>query len=55
MQTIGENAVPTVSRPMTEDAAIRLVDDCEREARRRYDELRSEMGRAQRGSPRAAE
>jgi len=42
-ETIGENSVPTVSGPMTEDAAIRLVDDREREARRRYEELRSEM------------
>jgi hypothetical protein len=42
-ETIGEDSVPTVSGPMTEDAAIKLVDDRERDARQRYEELRSEM------------
>jgi hypothetical protein len=42
-ETIGQNSQPAVSGPMTENAAIRLVDDREREARRRYEELKSEM------------
>ena len=42
-ETIGENSVPAVMGPMTKDAAIRIVDDREREARRRYEELKSEM------------
>ena len=32
-ETIGENSVPIVSGPLTRDAAIRLVDDRESEAR----------------------
>jgi hypothetical protein len=42
-ETIGESSVPSVTGPMTRDAAIRLVDDREREARRRFEELKSEM------------
>src|SRR5437879_1508360 len=42
-ETIGENSVPAVTGPMTKDAAVRLVDDRESEARRRFDELKSEM------------
>ena len=46
-ETIGENSQPLVSGPMSGDAAIRFVDDREAEARRRFDELKSEMtGRA---------
>jgi hypothetical protein len=42
-ETIGENSVPAVTGPMTKDAAIRLVDARESEARRRFEELKSEM------------
>jgi len=42
-ETIGENSVPAVSGPMSKDAAVRLVDDREYEARRRFEELKSEM------------
>jgi hypothetical protein len=42
-ETIGENSVPAVSGPMTKDAAVRMVDDREYQARRRFEELKSEM------------
>jgi hypothetical protein len=46
-ETIGENSAPVTSGPMSREAAIQLVDDRESEARRRFDDLRSEMaGRA---------
>ena len=46
-ETIGENSTPIVSGPMTKDAAVRLADDRESEARRRFEQLKSEMaGRA---------
>ena len=46
-ETIGENSTPIVSGPMTKDAAVRLADDCESEARRRFEQLKSETaGRA---------
>ena len=46
-ETIGENSRPMSSGPMSGDAAIRFVDDREREARARFDALKSEMiGRA---------
>lgn len=46
-ETIGENSTPVVSGPMSRDAAIQLVDDRESEARRRFEQLKSEMtGRA---------
>nr|WP_249147808.1 hypothetical protein [Bradyrhizobium sp. AUGA SZCCT0177] len=46
-ETIGENSTPIVSGPMNKDAAIQLVDDREADARRRFDQLKSEMtGRA---------
>ena len=46
-ETIGENSAPVVSGPLAPDAAIRLVDDRESEARQRFEQLRSEMtGRA---------
>jgi hypothetical protein len=51
-ETIGENSAPVVSGPMTKDAAIRLVDDREAEARRRFDQLKSEMaGRSAAANP----
>jgi hypothetical protein len=46
-ETIGENSVPIVTGPLSRDAAVRLVDDRESEAQRRFELLRSEMnGRA---------
>ncbi len=46
-ETIGENSAPIITGPMAGDAAVRLVDDRESEARRRFELLRSEMtGRA---------
>jgi hypothetical protein len=46
-ETIGENSTPVVSGPMSRDAAVWFVDDRESEARRRFEELKSEMsGRA---------
>lgn len=42
-ETIGENSKPIVSGPMSRDAAIQMVDDCESEARRRFEQLKSEM------------
>ena len=46
-ETIGENSAPIIIGPMTKDAAIQLVDDREAEARRRFEQLKSEMtGRA---------
>ncbi|MBV8924492.1 MAG: hypothetical protein JOZ74_03890 [Bradyrhizobium sp.] len=46
-ETIGDNATPIVSGPMSKQAAFRLVDERESEARRRFEQLRQEMtGRA---------
>jgi hypothetical protein len=46
-ETIGEHSTPLVIGPMSKDAAIQMVDDREAEARRRYEQLKSEMtGRA---------
>ena len=46
-ETIGENSTPIVNGPMTRDAAIKLVDDRESEARQRFENLKNEMtGRA---------
>ncbi|WP_438278809.1 hypothetical protein [Nitrobacter sp.] len=42
-ETIGESSYPLISGPMTKEAAIEFVDDRERAARRRFEELRSEM------------
>jgi hypothetical protein len=42
-ETIGENAQPIVSGPMSGDAAIRFVDDRENEARQRFEQIKSEM------------
>jgi hypothetical protein len=42
-ETIGENSAPVTNGPMTGDAAIRLVDDRENDARQRFEMLRSEM------------
>jgi hypothetical protein len=46
-ETIGENSTPIITGPMSRDAAVRLVDERESEARRRFEQLKSEMtGRA---------
>jgi hypothetical protein len=46
-ETIGENSSPIITGPMSRDAAIKLVDDRESDAQRRFEQLRSEMtGRA---------
>ena len=46
-ETIGEHSTPIVVGPMSKDAAIQMVDDREAEARRRFEQLKSEMtGRA---------
>jgi hypothetical protein len=42
-ETIGENSTAVVTGPMSGDAAVKLVDDREIEARRRFEALRSEM------------
>ena len=42
-ETIGENSSPLVTGPLDRDAAIQLVDDRESEARRRFEQLKSEM------------
>jgi hypothetical protein len=42
-ETIGVNSLPAVAGPMTREAAVRMVDDREGEARRRFEELKSEM------------
>jgi hypothetical protein len=46
-ETIGDNSGAHVTGPMWKDEAVKFVDDCEREARQRYEQLRAEMsGRA---------
>jgi hypothetical protein len=46
-ETFGESSAPITSGPMTMDAAIRMVDEREAEARQRFEQLRHEMtGRA---------
>ena len=42
-ETIGENSNPLVTGPLDRDAAIQLVDDRESGARRRFEQLKSEM------------
>lgn len=42
-ETIGNNSVPIVNGPMTKEAAIRFVDDSEREALERFHRLKAEM------------
>jgi hypothetical protein len=51
-ETIGENSAPIVTGPMSREVAIQMVDDRERDARRRFEQLKSEMtGRAAAGNP----
>jgi hypothetical protein len=42
-ETIGEHSTPITSGPMSGDSAVKFVDDREREARQRFDALKSEM------------
>jgi hypothetical protein len=42
-ETIGENSMPISSGPMPKDAAIRFVDEREREALRRFEGIKKEM------------
>jgi hypothetical protein len=50
-EMIGENSTGTANGPMAKEAAVKLVDDREAEARRRFEQLRSEIaGRGARGS-----
>ena len=42
-ETIGEGSAAITSGPMPNDAAIKFVDDREREARTRFEQLRAEM------------
>ena len=42
-ETIGENSAPIVTGPMSREAAIQMVDDRESDARRRFEQLKSEM------------
>jgi hypothetical protein len=42
-ETIGENSIPIVNGPMTKEAAIELVDARESDARRRFEQLKSEI------------
>jgi len=42
-ETIGENSMPIVNGPMSREAAIQMVDDRESDARRRFEQLKSEM------------
>jgi antitoxin component HigA of HigAB toxin-antitoxin module len=46
-ETIGDSSHPVVSGPMSADEAVQLVGDRDREARRRFDQIKNEMaGRA---------
>lgn len=42
-ETIGGNLAPVAIGPMTREAAIKLVDDRESDARKRFEQIRSEM------------
>jgi hypothetical protein len=42
-ETIGENSSPIVNGPMSRDAAVQMVHDREADARRRFEQLKSEM------------
>jgi hypothetical protein len=48
-ETIGESSYPLVSGPMTKEAAIKFVDDRERDACQRFETLRSEMAGGESG------
>ena len=42
-EIIGENSTGSANGPMAKEAAVKFVDDREAEARRRFEQLRSEM------------
>jgi hypothetical protein len=42
-ETIGENSAPITFGPMSGDAAIKLVDNSESDALRRFEQLKSQM------------
>ena len=42
-ETIGENSAPITSGPMGREAAIKMIDDREADARQRFEDLRNEM------------
>ena len=42
-ETVGDNTAPVVVGPMSPDAAIRLADERESEAQRRFERLKAEM------------
>ena len=42
-ETIGDNSVPISTGPMTGDAAVRLIDERESEARRRFEGIKRDM------------
>jgi hypothetical protein len=42
-ETIGENSAPISSGPMSREDAVKMVDDREADARRRFEDLRNEM------------
>ena len=42
-ETVGDNTAPVVVGPLSADAAIRLVDEREGEARHRFERLKAEM------------
>ena len=42
-ETIGDNTAPVVTGPLGPDTAIRLVDERESEAQRRFERLKAEM------------
>jgi hypothetical protein len=42
-EMIGENSTGSANGPMAKEAAVKLVDDREAEARRRFEQFRSEM------------
>jgi hypothetical protein len=42
-ETIGQNSAAVTAGPMSGDAAVQMVDEREREAQRKFQQLRSEM------------
>lgn len=42
-ETIGENSTPVAEGPMSADAAVKLVDSLESQARQRFEQLKHEM------------
>jgi hypothetical protein len=51
-ETVGENATPFTSPPMSGDSAIKFIDERERDAHQRFAQLQSEMtGRVSRENP----